>query len=146
MTLIPGPNNELISGSLPTQYGATSNYAQSNTGSVFVGSGSATPATVVSVGITTTGNPVYVSCSGDANNSVAGGWCRIQLYRDSTAIGKKIQAESSAANENSAYCITYIDNPSAGTYTYSLKVTALSPSDFTFGEVDGPTLTVFEIR
>jgi hypothetical protein len=146
MTLVPGPNNELITGSLPTQYGATSNFVQSNTGSIAVPSGATTPFNVVSVSITTTGNPVFVSCSGDANPATGGGWCVIQLYRNSTAIGKKVQAESSGNNENVPYGITCIDNPSAGTYTYSLKVTSIAGSNFTFGESDGPNLTVFEIR
>jgi len=144
--IIPGPNNELITGSLPAQYGATSNYAQSNTGSITVSSGATTPYTVVSVSITTTGNPVFVSCTGDANPATGGGWCVVQLYRGSTAIGKKVQAESSGNNENVPYGITCIDNPSAGTYTYSLKVTDISGSNFAFGETDGPNLTVFEIR
>jgi hypothetical protein len=146
MTLIPGPNNEMITGSLPTQYGATSNFVQSNTGSISVSSGATTPFNIVSVSITTTGNPVYVSCSGDANPLTGGGYCVIQIYRNSTAIGKKIQAESSGNNENVPYGITCIDNPAAGTYTYSLKVTSIGGSNFQFGEVEGPNLTVFEIR
>jgi hypothetical protein len=146
MSLIPGPNNELVSGSLPTQYGATSNYVQSSTGSIVITSSATTPANVVSVNITTTGNPVFVSCTGDANPATGGGWCVIQLYRNSTALGKKIQAESSGNSENVPYAINYIDNVAAGTYTYSLKVTAIAGSNFTFGEQDGPNLTVFEIR
>jgi hypothetical protein len=144
--MIPGPNNELMTASLAPQYGATSNYVQSNTGSVTILSGATTPANVVSVSITTTGNPVFVSCSGDANNAGAGAWCRFQLYRGSTAIGKPVQAEGDAANENSPYGITCIDNPPAGTYTYSLKVIQISGANFQFGETDGPNLTVFEIR
>lgn len=146
MALIPGPNNQLMTASLAPQYGATSNFVQSNTGSVTIPSGATTPATVVYVSITTTGNPVFVSCSGDANNISVGGWCVFQLYRDSTAIGRPIQAESSAANENNPYGITCVDNVPAGTYTYALKVKSISGSNFQFGEVDGPDLTVFEIR
>ena len=146
MPLIPGPNNELISGSLPTQYGATSNYVQSSTGSITILSSATTPANVVNVSITTTGNPVYISCSGDANNVTAGGWCRLRLYRDSTAIGSIVQAEGSGASENSPYSITYIDNPTAGTYTYSMKVASIAGSNFVFGEAGGPSLSVFEIR
>jgi hypothetical protein len=146
LPIIPGPNNQLITGSAPVQYGYTSNYAQSNTGSVTITTSSATPASVLSVNISTSGNPVYVSCCGDANPLAAGAWCKIQLYRNSTAIGKIIQAESSADNENVPYGISYIDNVPAGTYTYSLKVTGLSGGNFKFGEVDGPNLSVFEIR
>ena len=144
--IIPGPNNQLITGSLPTQYGATSNFVQSNTGSVTVPSGATLPANVVYVTITTSGNPVFVSCSGDANNLSAGGWCVFQLYRGNTPIGKSVQAESSAANENNPYAITCVDNVPAGTYTYALKVKSISGSNFQFGETDGPDLAVFEIR
>ena len=146
MTLIPGPNNEMITASLSPQYGATSNYAQSNTGSIIISSGATTPANVVSVSITTSGNPVFISCTGDANPATGGGWCVIQLYRGITAIGKKVQAESSANSENVPYAVNFVDNVAAGTYTYSLKVTDIAGSNFTFGEVDGPNLTVFEIR
>lgn len=146
MPIIPGPNNELITGSLPTQYGATSNYSQSDASTVTILSSATTPAAVVSASITTTGNPVFVSCTGDANPISAGSWCKIQLYRGTTAIGKVVQAESSDANENVPYGISYIDNPPAGTYTYYLKVNALAGGNFQFGEVDGPNLTVFEIR
>jgi|LakMenEpi03Aug12_release.lakeMendotaPanAssembly.Ray.scaffolds.fasta_scaffold206126_3 hypothetical protein len=146
LPIVPGPNNQLITGSLPTRYGFTSNYVQSDTGSVTIASSSTTPASVVNVSITTTGNPVFVSCTGDANPATGGGWCVFQLYRGSTAIGKKVQAESSDSNENVPYGITCIDNPPAGTYTYSLKVTSIAGSNFTFGEPDGPNLTVFEIR
>ncbi len=146
LPIVPGPNNELITGSLPTQYGFTSNYVQSDTGSVTIASSATTPASVVNVSITTTGNPVFVSCTGDANNVSAGAWCRFQLYRGSTAIGKSVQAEGDAANENSPFGITCIDNPPAGTYTYALKVIQISGGNFQFGETDGPNLTVFEIR
>lgn len=146
MPIITGPNNQLITGSLPTQYGATSNYVQSSTGSITITSGASTPASVVNVTITTTGNPVYVSCSGDANNITAGGWCKLRLYRNGTGIGSIVQAEGSAASENSPYCLTYVDNPPAGTYTYSMQVTGIAGSNFQFGEVDGPSLSVFEIR
>ncbi len=144
--IIPGPNNELITGSLPTQYGFTSNYVQSSTGSITISSGATTPASVVNVSITTTGNPVFVSCTGDANNASAGGWCIFQLYRGTTAIGKPVQAEGDAANENSPYGITCIDNPPAGTYTYALKVNTINGGNYAFGETSGPNLTVFEIR
>lgn len=145
-SIIPGPNNEMITGSLPTQYGSTSNFVQSSTGSVTIPSSATLPATVVYVTITTSGNPVFVSCSGDANNLSAGAFCIFQLYRGTTAIGKKVQAEGDAANENSPYGITCVDNPPAGTYTYALKVTTITGGNFQFGESDGPNLTVFEIR
>ncbi|MCX8481932.1 MAG: hypothetical protein ORN50_00005, partial [Crocinitomicaceae bacterium] len=66
-------------------------------------------------------------------------------YRDGTAIGKKIQAESSSSNENVPYCLNYIDNPTAGSYTYSVKITASSGANFQFGEADGNQLTLLEL-
>jgi hypothetical protein len=146
MTLIPGPNNEMITGSLPAQYGFTSNFVQSNTGSVVILSSATTPANIVSVSITTTGNPVFVACSGDANNGSVNSFCVLQLYRNNTAIGKPLQAESDASNENIPYNLTCVDAVGAGTYTYSLKVNSIGGGNFTFGEAGGPNLTVFEIR
>lgn len=146
MTLIPGPNNELMTASMAPQYGYTSNFAQSDTGSIVIASSATTPANVVSVNITTSGNPVFVSCSGDANNGSVNSFCVLQLYRNSTAIGKPVQAESDASNENIPYNLSCVDVVGAGEYTYSLKVNSIGGGNFTFGEVDGPNLTVFEIR
>jgi hypothetical protein len=144
--IIPGPNNELITGSLPTQYGFTSNYVQSDTGSVTIASSVTTPASVISVSITTTGNPIHVECHGDMKNISINSTCRVGLYRDDTLIGKSIQVQSSNANQAFPYSLSCIDNVNSGTYTYSLKVTNITGGNFAFGSFDGPNLTVFEIR
>jgi hypothetical protein len=108
---------------------------------------SASGVTIVSASITTTGYPVQVLVTGDAENSTAGGWIKLQLYRDSTAIGKIVQVESSAGSENIPYALTVIDAPVAGTYTYSLKTaSAAAAGTFNFGETDGPVLTAIELR
>ncbi len=117
------------------------NYAQNYTASV---RGITTNSTIISQAITTNGNPVQIICTGDANPTVLG-WCRIQLYRDAVALGGNIQCESSATNENVPYCVEFIDNPVAGTYTYSMRVVGISGS-FDFGESSGPVLSIVELQ
>ena len=107
---------------------------------------SASGATIVSVSATTAGYPVQVLVTGDAENSAAGGWVKLQLFRDSTAIGKIVHVESSAGSENIPFALTVIDAPAAGTYTYSLKtVSAVATGTMNFGETDGPVLTVIQL-
>lgn len=122
--------------------GYTPNYAQTNASSV---TKSAVGDVVISQSITTSGRPVQIIATGDANPTSAGAWVQLQLYRDGTAIGKKLQAESSSSNENVPYCLNFIDNPTAGTYTYSVKITAGSGANFQFGEADGNQLTLLEL-
>ena len=99
----------------------------------------------MTVSITTNGNPVQVTVSGDAENNGAGTWGTLQLYRDSTAIGQAVNYEGSAGSENSPYCLSAIDTPSAGTYVYSLKVTNMSGTSTTFGEAAGPVIYAIEL-
>jgi hypothetical protein len=107
---------------------------------------SASGVTIVSASVTTNGYPVQVLVTGDGENSAAGAWVKLQLYRDSTAIGKQIHLEGSAGSENIPYALTVIDAPSAGTYTYSLKTaSAVAGGSYNFGETDGPVLTVIEL-
>ena len=77
----------MADGSVKTGSATTSmNYAQTlGTKQTAI---SASGVTIVSVSITTGGNPVQVTVTGDAENSTAGGWIKLQLYRDSIAIGK----------------------------------------------------------
>ena len=102
-------------------------------------------AALVSATITTVGYPVHIVVTGDAENNSAGGWARLQLYRDSTAIGNKVHVEGSAGSENIPFALQFIDTPSAGTYTYSIKTVDTSGGTFNFGETDGPTITVIEL-
>jgi hypothetical protein len=127
----------------PSASGAM-NYAQ--TQATRQASISASNVTIVSTSITTNGYPVQVMVTGDAENSAVGGWIILQLYRDSTAIGKKVHVESSAGSENIPYALTVIDTPSAGAYTYALKTaSAAAAGTFNFGETDGPVLTAIEL-
>jgi hypothetical protein len=119
------------------------NYQQTIGTSVTVNSGGSFPQTVVSVTITTNGNPVQVVACGDANPQVDG-WGRIQLYRDSTEIGNVIQYEGTS-NENSPYSIQVIDSPAAGTYVYSLKCISAAATT-QFGEAAGPVISAVELQ
>lgn len=102
-------------------------------------------AQLVAVSITTTGAPVQIMVTGDANPTSDSGWCRLQLYRDGNPIGNAVQAESSLVNENIPYALNFIDEVASGTYNYTLEATATAGSDFSFGEADGPVMTVVEL-
>lgn len=121
------------------------NYSQTGGGASVTLGASVSPQTILSTSITTYGNPVVVCAYGDAENTGAGYWVTMQLYRDSTAIGSIVHAEGSAASENAPFAFNYIDNPSAGTYTYYLKANIISGGNIKFGESTAPTLNVREL-
>jgi hypothetical protein len=120
------------------------NYAQTKSNRVNY-TGQSLPFTIVSATITTNGGPVQVIVTGDANPLSNGAWCTMNLYRGTTAVGQIVQSESSSSNENVPYALQVIDTPTAGTYTYSLKVTAGS-GNFDFGESAGPILSIVELQ
>jgi len=121
------------------------NYSQTKGGKVTVNSGGSFPATVVSVNISTKGNPVLIIVSGDANPTSAGAWGHLSIYRGASEIGQRVQYESSSANENVPYSLQVVDvPPGAGTYTYSLKCVSTT-SDTEFGEAAGPIITAVEL-
>jgi hypothetical protein len=124
--------------------GVPLNFSQTKGSQVTVTVAEAKPATVVSTTITTQGNPVQIIVAGDANPSAAGGWGLLNIYRGGTAVGQLVQFESSSANENVPYCLQVVDQPAAGTWTYSLRVTTVS-ADTQFGEAAGPIITVTEL-
>jgi hypothetical protein len=103
------------------------------------------PYTVVSVNITTSGGPVLVTVYGDAENVTASSWGRLALYRGATKLGTEVQFEANGASENCPYSCIVVDNPAAGTYTYSMKITTLAGSNFNFGELEGPVITATEL-
>jgi hypothetical protein len=135
--------NQLVDqSSLNSFSGFNPNYAQSNASAV---SRSAVGDIIVSQSITTSGRPVQIIATGDANPANYGAWVQLQLYRDGAAIGKKVQAESSSSNENVPYCLNFIDNPSTpGAYTYSVRIVGGSGA-FGFGESDGNHITLLEL-
>jgi hypothetical protein len=78
-------NGLVDQGTLQSFSGYVPNYAQSNASSV---TKSATGDIVVSQSITTSGRPVQIIATGDANPALSGAWVQLQLFRDNTAIGK----------------------------------------------------------
>tara|TARA_B100000035_G_scaffold310714_1_gene319024 strand:- start:1126 stop:1551 length:426 start_codon:yes stop_codon:yes gene_type:complete len=109
---------------------------------------SATATTLASVSLTTTGKNVLLTACGESNPGQTGGWFYYRLYRDTTEIGKRYKAENAGtSSQNYAFAISDIDDPSAGTYTYSIKAYQGSGTHV-FGEdgdVEGVTITAQEI-
>jgi hypothetical protein len=99
---------------------------------------------IISGSITTTGNPVQIMVTGDAN-PITTAWARLQIYRDGSAIGAIVQVENSS-NLNVPYCVNVIDTPSAGTYVYSMRLVDSMSGTFDFGEASGPLLTAVELK
>ena len=122
------------------------NYATTLGASGFSSATGATGIVFSAAPFTGNGGPIEVTVYGDANPLVGGSWNRLQLYRDSTAIGTPVQAESSAANENVPYSLHVIDNPGAGTFTYSLRSTVSAGGGWQFGEAGTGTFTVKELN
>lgn len=135
-------NGLVDQGALQSFSGYVPNYAQSNASSV---TKNTVGDIIVSQSITSSGRPIQIIATGDANPQANGAWVQLQLFRDGTAIGKKIQAESSSSNENVPYCLNFIDNPAAGTYNYSVRITAIGGGSFQFGEADSNQITLLEL-
>jgi len=150
----PWVDIQVIGGNAPTTFGSGSlNYVQNTPAKVTIANGTATPFNVTSVSITTNGNPVQILFSVDFNPAAVAAWARLQLYRDSTAIGQIVQAEpgpTAGGNANIPITLTFIDTPTAGTYTYYCKVISLSygtapGGNISFGEGSGPTIYAIEL-
>jgi len=107
-----------------------------------------TPTIIVSTQLTTSGRKVLLVATGDGNPNQTGGWHRLQIYRNETAIGKWIINENSGGSSaNCPWALTTLDQPVAGTYTYSVRAWQGAGS-FTYGEEgDGqaPSLIAVEI-
>jgi hypothetical protein len=104
-----------------------------------------TGVSIISGSITTTGNPVQIMVTGDANPVNVTSWTRLQIFRDENSIGNIVQVENSS-NLNVPYCLNVIDTPSAGTYTYSMRTVSGISGLFDFGESTGPLLTAVELK
>ena len=107
------------------------NYVIGDDGQV---SASAVGSVLQSATITTSGFPVQITVTGDAEPA-SGGWHRLQIFRDSTAIGEILHIEAPAANKNMTVSLSVIDNPVAGVYTYSVKIVGSSGLTATYTEV-----------
>ena len=126
------------------------NYVQVAPAPVVMANGASVPFTITSLSITTSGKPVQLTFAVDMNALGIAAYTRMQFYRDSTAIGQTLQAEAGSTaggGANITFNATYIDTPSAGTYTYSYKVVGVSfgGGAINFGEVSGPTFYAIEM-
>jgi hypothetical protein len=119
--------------------GGTMNYSQTLGPKVTTSS----IGTLVSTVITTSGAPVFITATGDANPQVSVAWCRLQLFRDGSPIGAIVQAENNN-NINTPYCLEFVDTPPSGTHTYSLESVVINGT-IEFGEADGPTIIALEL-
>ena len=101
--------------------------------------------TLISGTISTAGGPVNITVTGDAVSTVSGAasYCVLQIFRGSTPIGNRVQAEN-GVNLNVPYCLNCVDSPGAGTYTYSLRTVGFGGT-MDFGEASGPTLVMVEL-
>jgi phage baseplate assembly protein gpV len=112
--------------------------------------GTTLPAAALSTTITTLGSPVMVVACGDLRANAAF-YAQIQLFRNSTPLGVPVYLENSVASDNEAYSIQFIDNPPAGTYTYSINLVSSYGNTnpltrpFYFGEPAGPTISCYEL-
>lgn len=131
------------SGSTPTY---VLNWNQAGGGTKVTLGASSSAQTIVSTTITSTGNPVRVTVYGDVENSGAGYWCKLQLYRNSTPIGAIVHAEGSSNSENSPFSLSHIDAVSAGAQTYYLKAIEIQGGNISFGESVQPIINVEELN
>jgi hypothetical protein len=94
------------------------NYVIGNLGQV---TASTVGSILQSATITTSGFPVQITVTGDAEPA-GSGWHRLQIYRDSTAIGEILHIQTTTGGVNMTIAMSTIDTPVAGTYTYSVKI------------------------
>jgi len=104
--------------------------------------------TLMSVTITTYGNPVLLSVTGDLDLSVDS-WARLRITRDGTnAVGGMTVADNTASGQNIPFAVSVFDDPAAGTYTYSFQgLIGGAAATGTIGNVSGvnPTLWAWEV-
>jgi hypothetical protein len=100
--------------------------------------------TILSLTITTTGGPVQLVGSGDAVNTSGAFYGTVRWYRGATALGNPQFFESSSGNENQSVTQVFIDNPAAGTYTYSWKMP--TGGTITWGESTAPVISATELQ
>jgi hypothetical protein len=106
------------------------NYTIGNNGQVTL---SATGSTIQTASITTSGFPVQVTVTGDAEPG-GSGWHELQIFRDSTAIGEVLHIETPTGGLNMTVAMSVIDTPVAGTYTYSVKIVRSSGMSARYSE------------
>jgi hypothetical protein len=122
------------------------NYGLSNSTAVTINSGAG--GTIASCTLTTTGKPVFVNVTGDINPVSGASYAYIYIYRDGSAIGKYIIAESIANSANIPFALTTIDVPSAGSHTYTAYAQVSGANAIQFGETgngQAPTILAIEL-
>ena len=122
------------------------NYSISNATAISVNTTAWT--TIASTSITSSGKPIFLNGTGDGNPGQIGGWHRLRLYRDSTALGKFIIMENGGGNSNNCpFALTHIDVPGTGSFVYTIKAQQGS-GEFTYGEEgndQAPNLIAIEL-
>ena len=108
------------------------------------------PFNLIDVNITTTGNPVQVTCTGEFCSTAPSTWVQLRLFRGSTSIGTILQVDlGPAANANIPFTLTFIDTPGAGSHTYFTRAIAASFQGVPFligeGVGHGPVMTAIEL-
>jgi hypothetical protein len=126
----------------PSAPPAAMNYAQNIGTQVILTAGDFQD--IISITLTTSGGPVEVSTYGDANNPSGPVLGRLQLYRDTIALGNDCWVEGDATNENQQFGMSVVDEPPAGTHTYTLKANYLQSTTY-FGETSGPVIHAIEL-
>ena len=104
---------------------------------------SATGSTLQSAAITTSGFPVQITVTGDADPAGAG-WHRLQIYRDSTTIGEILHVQTTTGGVNMTIAMSTIDTPVAGTYTYSVKIVGSNGMSAVYTEMGQLSMIVEE--
>jgi hypothetical protein len=104
---------------------------------------SATGSTIQSATITTSGFPVKVTVTGDAE-PVGAGWHRLQIYRDSTTIGEILHVQTTTGGVNMTIAMSTIDTPVTGTYTYSVKIVGSNGMSAVYTEMGQLSMIVEE--
>lgn len=131
----------------PSGNGTSMNYAQTKLNSPpSIAANASFPAEVISCTITTHGGPVQIFAYGDAVNASQSVNGVLNLYRDNNPVGHRTWFEGNGANENQEFALSVIDDPAAGTYTYSLKLCSMGANTITFGEAQGPVIYAVELQ
>jgi hypothetical protein len=144
----PVPNLNI--GGTATALSTATNYVQSTgPNPINVSTGTSFPSIVLNAIINTNGRPVQITAYGDVKVQYANEYCSIRLYRDNTAIGSEVVIKNLTTDGASApFSLSYIDNPTTGSYTYYLKVTSAGgpAGSLSFGATSAPTITLLELR
>jgi hypothetical protein len=84
--------------------------------------------------ITTSGYPIQIIVTGDAEPS-GSGWHELQIFRDSTPISEILHIETTTSGLNMTVSMSVIDTPVAGTYNYTVQIVNTSDMTARYSEV-----------